>query len=99
MFAQISQFVCMQLSYLSVPDADPLISDCISQFRHSMPNFNFGRLSRSREGESFVIECHKLALIFHTLEVLGSVTQRLSEIKLFVLDAMVFEVILYFVGI
>jgi hypothetical protein len=92
----------MQLSYLSVPDTDPLISDCISQFRHSMPNINLGRLSRSREGESFVIECHKLALIFHTLEVLDSLTQRLAvlaETELFVLDAIVFEVILYFVGI
>jgi len=67
-----------------------------------MPNINLGRLSRTREGKSFVIECHKLGLIFHTSEALGSLTQRLAvltEIQLFLLDAMVFEVQMYFVGI
>ena len=67
-----------------------------------MPNINLGRLSRTRDGKSFVIECHKLALIFHTSEALGSITQRLAvltEIWLFLLDAMVFEAQMYFVGI
>ena len=63
---------------LSVPYADPFISGCISRRRHSMPNINLGRLSRTRDGKSFVIECHKLALIFHTSEALGSITQRLA---------------------
>jgi len=67
-----------------------------------MPNINLGRLSRTREGKSSVIECHKLALTFYTKEALGSVTQRLAvltEIQLFLLDAMVFEIQMYFVGI
>jgi len=80
---------------LSLPYADPFISECFSRCWHSMPNINLGRLSRTRESKSSVIECHKLALIFHTSEALGSVTQRLSvltEIQLFLLDAVVFEV-------
>lgn len=67
-----------------------------------MPNINLGRLSRSHEGKSFVIECHKLALIFHTLEAFYSITQRLAvltKIELFLLAVMVFEVRMYFVGI